>query len=34
MGMATSKVRLSICGSSFGVNTSECEASKQNLAPL
>lgn len=32
MGMATSKVRLNICGSSYVVNTSESEDYMQNLA--
>ena len=32
MGMATSKVRLNICGSSYVVNTSESEDYRQNLA--
>ena len=32
MGMATSKVRLNICGSSYVVNTSESEDYKKNLA--
>ena len=32
MGMATSKVRLNICGSSYGVNTSESEDYMKNLA--
>ena len=32
MGMATSKVRLNICGSSYVVNTSESEYYMQNLA--
>lgn len=32
MGMATSKVRLSICGSSYVVATSESEDYMQNLA--
>ena len=32
MGMATSKVRLNICGSSYVVNTSESEDDMQNLA--
>ena len=32
MGMATSKVRLNICGSSYGVNTSESEDYRKNLA--
>ena len=32
MGMATSKVRLNICGSSYVVNTSESEDYMKNLA--
>ena len=32
MGMATSKVRLNICGSSYVVNTSESEVYMKNLA--
>ena len=32
MGMATSKVRLNICGSRYVVNTSESEDYMQNLA--
>ena len=32
MGMATSKVRLNMCGSSYVVNTSEREAYMKNLA--
>ena len=32
MGMATSKVRLNICGSSYVVNTTESEDYMQNLA--
>ena len=32
MGMATSKVRLNICGSSYVVSTSESEDYMQNLA--
>lgn len=32
MGMATSKVRLNICGSSYAVNTSESEDYMKNLA--
>ena len=32
MGMATSKVRLNICGSSYVVNTSESEYYMKNLA--
>lgn len=32
MGMATSKVRLNICGSSYVVNTCESEDYMQNLA--
>lgn len=32
MGMATSKVRLNICGSSYVVNTSESEDHMKNLA--
>ena len=32
MGMATSKVRLNICGSSYVVNTSESEDYTKNLA--
>ena len=32
MGMATSKVRLNICGSSYVVNTGESEDYMQNLA--
>ena len=32
MGMATSKVRLNICGSSYVVNTNESEDYMQNLA--
>ena len=34
MGMATSKVRLNICGSSYVVNTSESEDYMQNLAAV